>query len=65
MDLLNDLSRGLTRKKIAGNTGLSLGTVKNIIAGLYVKLGAQNRADAIRIAGSAGLINSPQHPSSL
>jgi ATP/maltotriose-dependent transcriptional regulator MalT len=56
MEVLKGLSQGLTREEIAGDGNLSLGTVKNVITGLYAKLGAQNRADAIRIAGSAGLL---------
>jgi LuxR family maltose regulon positive regulatory protein len=55
-EVLNGLSQGLTREEIAGDAGLSLSTVKNIITGIYAKLGALNRADAIRIAGSSGLI---------
>jgi DNA-binding CsgD family transcriptional regulator len=38
------------------DVALSINAVKNVIAGLYTKLGALNRADAIRIAGAAGLI---------
>jgi LuxR family maltose regulon positive regulatory protein len=56
IEVLNGLSQGLTREEIAGDNGLSLGTVKKLITDIYAKLGAQNRADAIRIAGAAGLI---------
>jgi LuxR family maltose regulon positive regulatory protein len=59
MEVLNGLSQGLTREKIAASAGLSLNAVKNVITGLYAKLGALNRADAMRIAGSAGLIRRP------
>jgi LuxR family maltose regulon positive regulatory protein len=59
MEVLNGLSQGLTREEIAGNIGFSLSTVKKVITGIYAKLGAMNRADAIRIAGSAGLIRGP------
>jgi LuxR family maltose regulon positive regulatory protein len=55
--VLNGLSQGLTRQEIAGDNSLSLGTVKKVITGLYAKLGALNRADAVRIAGAAGLID--------
>ncbi|MDR3284904.1 MAG: helix-turn-helix transcriptional regulator, partial [Treponema sp.] len=61
MEVLNGLSQGLTRKEIAASADLSLNAVKNVITSIYAKLGALNRADAMRIAGSAGLINSGQH----
>jgi LuxR family maltose regulon positive regulatory protein len=57
MEVLNGLARGLTREDIADDTALSISAVKNIITNIYAKLGALNRADAIRIAGSAGLIH--------
>jgi LuxR family maltose regulon positive regulatory protein len=56
IEVLSGLSHGQSREEIAKNAGLSLRAIKNVIAGLYTKLGALNRADAIRIAGSAGLI---------
>jgi LuxR family maltose regulon positive regulatory protein len=49
-NVLAALVRGLTRKEIAVKTGLSLNTVKGVISVLYGKLGAVNRAYAIRIA---------------
>jgi LuxR family maltose regulon positive regulatory protein len=56
MEVLNDLSQGFTREEIAEDTALSVNAVKNVITGLYTKLGALNRADAIRLATAAGLI---------
>jgi LuxR family maltose regulon positive regulatory protein len=56
MEVLAGLSRGLTREEIAGDAALSLNTVKNAISGIYAKLGALNRADAIRIAAGMGLL---------
>jgi LuxR family maltose regulon positive regulatory protein len=55
-EILTGLSRGLTREEIARDAALSLNTVKNIISGIYAKLGALNRADAIRIAAASGLL---------
>jgi len=55
MSILAGISRGLTRKKIADDRFLSTSTVKNIIKTIYAKLGAINRADAIRIASSLDL----------
>jgi DNA-binding NarL/FixJ family response regulator len=54
--VLKGLSQGLTREEIADDIRFSVSTVKNVIADLYTKLGAHNRADAVRIAGSAGFI---------
>jgi LuxR family maltose regulon positive regulatory protein len=56
MAVLTGLSRGLTRGEIAREGDFSLNTVKSLIAGLYGKLGAVNRADAVRIAAASGLI---------
>jgi LuxR family maltose regulon positive regulatory protein len=54
--VLRGLSQGLTREEIARDENLTLNMVKTLIAGLYDKLGAINRADAIRIAAEAGII---------
>jgi LuxR family maltose regulon positive regulatory protein len=53
--ILAGLARGLNREDIAGETGLTLNTVKVVIRDIYAKLGAVNRADAIRIATGMGL----------
>ena len=49
-EILTDLSHGLSRTEIASHHGLSVNTVKMIINSVYMKLGAENLADAIRIA---------------
>jgi LuxR family maltose regulon positive regulatory protein len=54
--VLEGFSRGLTRKEIAGKTGLSVGAIKPLVKRVYDKLGAVNRADAIRIASALGLL---------
>jgi LuxR family maltose regulon positive regulatory protein len=56
MRVLTGLSKGLTREEIADKGAMSLNTVKNIISGIYAKLGAVNRADAIRIATNTDLL---------
>jgi LuxR family maltose regulon positive regulatory protein len=48
--VLSGLARGLNREDIAREAGLSLNTVKGVIRVIYDKLGAVNRADAVRIA---------------
>ncbi|MFP3089738.1 LuxR C-terminal-related transcriptional regulator [Treponema sp. TIM-1] len=59
--VLIGLSQGLTRDEIARDRALSLNTVKMTIGAIYDKLGAVNRADAIRIATARGIlkINNP------
>jgi LuxR family maltose regulon positive regulatory protein len=54
--VLSGLAKGLTREDIGAETGLSLNTVKAVISVIYGKLGAKNRADAIRIAINLGFI---------
>jgi LuxR family maltose regulon positive regulatory protein len=54
--ILGDLSQGLTRERIAGAGNMSINAVKSIIRSVYHKLGAVNRADAIRIATAMGIL---------
>jgi LuxR family maltose regulon positive regulatory protein len=56
LEVLAGLSRGLTREEIAGLSSISVNTVKSVIRSVYNKLGAVNRADAVRIATSLGLV---------
>jgi LuxR family maltose regulon positive regulatory protein len=55
-DILSDLSHGLSRTEIAANRGLSINTVKMVINNIYIKLGAENLADLIRIAVERKLV---------
>jgi LuxR family maltose regulon positive regulatory protein len=55
-EVLAGLSQGLTREEIAGFSSISVNTVKSVIRSIYNKLGAANRADAVRIATSLGLV---------
>jgi LuxR family maltose regulon positive regulatory protein len=54
--VLASLARGHKRKDIAKETGFPMNRIKTTISGLYRKLGALNRADAIRIAGTLGIV---------
>lgn len=56
LDVLRNMSLGLTRQETAEDMFISINTVKTIIGSIYNKLGAVNRADAIRIAQSQGLL---------
>jgi DNA-binding CsgD family transcriptional regulator len=58
-EVLLSLFRGYTQDEIAENASRSVNTVKTIIKHIYEKLGASNRADAIRIAISLGLLEDP------
>ncbi|MDR0999112.1 MAG: LuxR C-terminal-related transcriptional regulator [Treponema sp.] len=55
-EVLDGLSRGLTRGEIAGSLVISVNTVKSVISSVYSKLGAVNRADAVRIATARGIL---------
>jgi len=50
IQILSDLSHGLTRAEIAVNHGLSINTVKMMINMIYSKAGAENLPNLIRIA---------------
>jgi LuxR family maltose regulon positive regulatory protein len=56
MEILANLAQGMTREEIAGISSLSVNTVKSVISSIYNKLGAANKADAVRIAVSRGLV---------
>ena len=55
-EVLKDLSYGLSREEIAANCYLSVNTVKKILQSIYIKLDANNSADAIRIATEKKLL---------
>jgi LuxR family maltose regulon positive regulatory protein len=54
--ILGNLANGLTSEEIAGGMNISVKMVKSAVRSLYVKLGAANKADAIRIATERGLL---------
>jgi ATP/maltotriose-dependent transcriptional regulator MalT len=55
-EVLTDLSHGLSRTEIAANRNLSINTIKMVINNVYMKLGAENLADAIRIASEKKIV---------
>ncbi|MDR3130192.1 MAG: LuxR C-terminal-related transcriptional regulator [Treponema sp.] len=55
MEVLTGLSQGMTREEIASAFSLSVNTVKSVIRSIYNKLGALNKADAVRIAAAKGI----------
>jgi LuxR family maltose regulon positive regulatory protein len=56
LEILSSLSQGRTSEEIAGDMKISPNIIKSAIRSLYTKLGAINRADAIRIATAKGLL---------
>lgn len=55
MEVLRLMAIGLTRSEISKQLGISVNSVKTYIAGTYNKLGAINKADAIRLAHNLGI----------
>jgi LuxR family maltose regulon positive regulatory protein len=55
-EILAHLAQGMTQEEIAGLSSLSINTVKSVIRSVYRKLEAVNKADAVRIAVSRGLV---------
>ncbi|MDR1194086.1 MAG: LuxR C-terminal-related transcriptional regulator [Peptococcaceae bacterium] len=57
MEILLDLYHGLSRSEIAENRNLSVNTVKSVLQMIYIKLGAENNVDAVRIGSDLGLLS--------
>ena len=55
-DVLSALATGATNPAIARTLGLSPNTVKQHASSIFRKLGARNRAEAVRLADDLGLI---------
>jgi len=55
-EILMDLSHGLSRTEIAAGRNLSINTVKMLVNNIYMKLGAENLPDAIRIAAERKIV---------
>jgi LuxR family maltose regulon positive regulatory protein len=55
-EVLTGLYQGMTQEEIAGLSSLSVNTVKSVIRSIYNKLGALNKADAVRIAAALGIV---------
>lgn len=51
--VLDGLGQGFTREEIARDLAISINTVKSAVRSIYIKLGAVNRADAVRIAAAS------------
>jgi LuxR family maltose regulon positive regulatory protein len=55
-EVLTAILQGMTRMEIAAQTSLSANTIKSITRSVYNKLGALNKADAVRIAAGMDLV---------
>jgi DNA-binding NarL/FixJ family response regulator len=56
LEVLQQLAQGLANKQIALSLGISEHTVKFHISGIYSKLGATNRTEAVRLGVRRGLV---------
>jgi LuxR family maltose regulon positive regulatory protein len=56
LSILNSLSQGRTSEEIAAAMHIPVKMVKSALRRLYIKLGAANRADAVRSATERGLL---------
>jgi LuxR family maltose regulon positive regulatory protein len=56
LEVLKGLAHGFTREEIARISSISVNTVKSAIRNVYNKLGALNRADAVRKATAKGIL---------
>jgi LuxR family maltose regulon positive regulatory protein len=54
-EVLTAMLQGMTREEIAALTSLSANTIKSVTRSVYNKLGALNKADAVRIASGMDL----------
>jgi DNA-binding NarL/FixJ family response regulator len=56
IEVLQLLSQGLANKQIAATLGISEHTVKFHVSGIYAKLGAASRTEAVRLGVRRGLV---------
>jgi DNA-binding NarL/FixJ family response regulator len=56
IEILEQLSKGLTYTVIADNLFISPGTVRKHIENIYRKLQVSNKVEALKVAGKSGLI---------
>ncbi len=56
LDILRLLCTGMSNKEIASKAHLAEGTVKNYISAIFVKIGVNNRAQAVLKAKEFGLV---------
>jgi len=56
LEVLQHLAQGLANKQIGAALGISEHTVKFHVASIYAKLGAANRAEAVRLGVQSGLV---------
>ena len=57
IDVLRLLSSRLTSHEIAQTLFISMNTLKSHLKSIYLKLGVNSRAQAVRVAGARGLLH--------
>ncbi|MDR0583771.1 MAG: helix-turn-helix transcriptional regulator, partial [Treponema sp.] len=56
LEILGGLARGRTGEEIAGDMKISVNMFNSFLRSVFTRLGAVNRADAVRIAREKGLL---------
>lgn len=62
LDVIALVARGLPNRKIAGELGIGIGTVKTHLYNIFQKLGVENRTELTVLAREQGLIDPPDSP---
>jgi DNA-binding NarL/FixJ family response regulator len=59
LQVLESLSRGAGYAEVANDLGVEINTVRTHVRALYSKLGVENRAEAVNLGWSQGLLRPP------
>lgn len=54
--LLDGIAAGTTNRELARRLGVKLDVISHDLSGLYLKLGARDRANAVHVAHLCGLL---------
>ena len=60
LQVLESLSRGAGYAEVANDLGVEINTVRTHVRALYTKLGVENRAEAVNLGWSQGLLRPPK-----
>lgn len=65
LEVLQQVARGRTQQQVASTLGLTVGTVKEHLAGLRSRMQASSTIDAVRLGAQAGLVTGFAPPAAL